>query len=72
MNGPPGRRGCCRPSSSVVRAPVTGIVLVVEMTGATSLPPPLMTACFAATLAADRLGSTPIYDSLRLRTVWHR
>lgn len=57
--------------ASVVRAPVTGIVLVVEMTGATSLLLPLMTACFAATLTADRLGSTPIYDSLRLRTVWH-
>lgn len=56
--------------ASVVRAPVTGIVLVVEMTGATSLLIPLMTACFAATLTADRMGSTPIYDSLRLRTVW--
>ncbi|MFJ9078432.1 ClC family H(+)/Cl(-) exchange transporter [Streptomyces sp. NPDC102278] len=54
--------------SSVVRAPVTGIVLVVEMTGATSLLIPLTAACFAATLTADRMGSTPIYDSLRLRT----
>ncbi|MEV6575877.1 ClC family H(+)/Cl(-) exchange transporter [Streptomyces sp. NPDC051577] len=56
--------------SSVVRAPVTGIVLVVEMTGATSLLIPLTAACFAATLTADRMGSTPIYDSLRLRTAW--
>lgn len=54
--------------SAVVRAPVTGIVLTVEMTGSTSLIVPLLTVCFAATLTADRMGSTPpIYDSLRLR-----
>ncbi|MER5779142.1 chloride channel protein [Streptomyces sp. NPDC002039] len=56
--------------ASVVRAPVTGIVLVVEMTGATSPLIPLMTACFAATPTPDRMGSTPIHDSLRPRTVW--
>lgn len=53
--------------SAVVRAPVTGIVLTVEITGSTALLVPLFTACFAATLTADRMGSTPIYDSLRLR-----
>ncbi|MER5871427.1 ClC family H(+)/Cl(-) exchange transporter [Streptomyces sp. NPDC002044] len=53
--------------TAAVRAPVTGIVLVVEMTGATSLLVPLLTACFAATLTADRMGSAPVYDSLRLR-----
>ncbi|MFD3808753.1 hypothetical protein ACFWSF_32785 [Streptomyces sp. NPDC058611] len=46
---------------------MTGIALVVEMTGATSLLVPLLTACFAATLTADRMGSVPVYDSLRLR-----
>ncbi|MEU9145512.1 ClC family H(+)/Cl(-) exchange transporter [Streptomyces sp. NPDC048349] len=53
--------------SAVVRAPLTGIVLTVEITGSTALLVPLLTACFAATLTADRIGSTPIYDSLRLR-----
>ncbi|MGW0750826.1 ClC family H(+)/Cl(-) exchange transporter [Streptomyces sp. NPDC002587] len=53
--------------AAVVRAPVTGITLVVEMTGTTSLLVPLLAACFAATLTADRMGSMPIYDSLRLR-----
>ncbi|MGR4880175.1 ClC family H(+)/Cl(-) exchange transporter [Streptomyces sp. LARHCF249] len=53
--------------SAVVRAPVTGIVLTVEITGSTALLVPLLTACFAATLTADRMGSTPVYDSLRLR-----
>ncbi|MEU9305314.1 ClC family H(+)/Cl(-) exchange transporter [Streptomyces sp. NPDC048269] len=53
--------------SAAVRAPVTGVTLVVEMTGSTSLVVPLFAACFAATLTADRMGSMPIYDSLRLR-----
>ncbi|MDA5283037.1 ClC family H(+)/Cl(-) exchange transporter [Streptomyces sp. Isolate_45] len=53
--------------AAVVRAPLTGVVLVVEMTGATALVVPLLAACFAATLTADRLGSVPIYDTLRLR-----
>ncbi|MFD3548667.1 ClC family H(+)/Cl(-) exchange transporter [Streptomyces sp. NPDC058655] len=53
--------------AAVVRAPVTGIALVVEMTGAVSLLVPLLTACFAATLTAGRLGSEPVYDSLRRR-----
>ncbi|MFJ4776719.1 ClC family H(+)/Cl(-) exchange transporter [Streptomyces sp. NPDC088762] len=53
--------------AGVVRAPVTGVVLVVEMTGATPLLVPLLVACFAATLTADRLESEPVYDSLRRR-----
>ncbi|MEU8779119.1 ClC family H(+)/Cl(-) exchange transporter [Streptomyces sp. NPDC048606] len=53
--------------AAVVRAPVTGVVLVVEMTGTTTLLVPLLTACFAATLTADRLESEPVYDSLRRR-----
>ncbi|MFJ6050620.1 ClC family H(+)/Cl(-) exchange transporter [Streptomyces sp. NPDC092307] len=53
--------------TGVVRAPLTGAVLVVEMTGAGALLLPLLTACFAATVTADRLGSEPIYDTLRRR-----
>ncbi|MFE7805623.1 chloride channel protein [Streptomyces sp. NPDC057430] len=57
--------------AGVVRAPITGVVLVVEMTGATTLLVPMLVACFAATLTADRLGSEPIYDSLRRRMPAH-
>lgn len=53
--------------TGVVRAPVTGIVLAAEMTGAVSLWLPLLVACFAATVTADHLESEPIYDSLRRR-----
>ncbi|MGW6614237.1 chloride channel protein [Streptomyces erythrochromogenes] len=53
--------------TGVVRAPLTGIVLVTEMTGAGVLLLPLLTACFAAAVTADRLGSAPIYDTLRRR-----
>ncbi|WP_051782618.1 MULTISPECIES: ClC family H(+)/Cl(-) exchange transporter [unclassified Streptomyces] len=53
--------------TGVVRAPLTGAVLVVEMTGAGALLLPLLTACFAATVTADRLGGEPIYDTLRRR-----
>ncbi|MCX4784473.1 ClC family H(+)/Cl(-) exchange transporter [Streptomyces sp. NBC_01264] len=53
--------------TGVVRAPLTGIVLLVEMTGSATLLIPLMTACFAASLTADRLGSEPVYESLRRR-----
>ncbi|MFB6551466.1 chloride channel protein [Streptomyces sp. NPDC056405] len=57
--------------AGVVRAPVTGVVLVVEMTGTLPLLIPLLIACFAATLTADRLGSEPIYDTLRRRMLAH-
>ncbi|MFE2155247.1 chloride channel protein [Streptomyces lavendulae] len=51
--------------TGVVRAPVTGIVLVAEMTGALSLWLPLLLARFAATVTADHLEGEPIYDSPR-------
>lgn len=53
--------------TGVVRAPLTAVVLVTEMTGAGALLLPLLTACFAATVTADRLGSEPLYDTLRRR-----
>jgi CIC family chloride channel protein len=51
----------------VVRAPVTGIALIVEMTGATELFIPLLTACAAAVAVPTALGDRAIYDALRLR-----
>ena len=51
----------------VVRAPLTGIVLVIEMTAAFATLLPMLVACFTATLAAAMLNSPPIYDSLGRR-----
>ncbi len=53
--------------TAVVRAPVTGIVLVTEMTGTFTLLLPMLGACFAAMLVPTLLGEPPIYDSLRRR-----
>ncbi|MFB7055348.1 ClC family H(+)/Cl(-) exchange transporter [Streptomyces vinaceus] len=53
--------------TGVVRAPLTGIVLAMEMTGADTLLVPLLLTCFSATMTADWVESEPIYDSLRRR-----
>jgi CIC family chloride channel protein len=50
--------------TGVVQAPVTGIVLVVEMTGSFTTFLPMLAACFVAMLVPNLLGSPPIYDSL--------
>jgi CIC family chloride channel protein len=55
--------------TAIVRAPLTGIVLVIEMTAAFVLLLPLLAACFAAMLVATLLRDDPIYDSLRKRTM---
>ena len=53
--------------TGVVQAPVTGIVLVTEMTAAFTTLLPMLAACFAAMVAANLLHTAPIYDSLRER-----
>lgn len=53
--------------AGVVRAPLTGIVLVIEMTGASTLLLPLLTSSFAALFVVERLGIDPIYASLGRR-----
>lgn len=50
--------------TAIVRAPLTGIVLIVEMTGSYSLMLPLLVACFSAYGLADLLGDRPIYEAL--------
>jgi len=55
--------------TGVVRAPLTGIVLVVEMTANVTMLLPMLGACFMAMLAPTLLGDPPIYDSLRPRTL---
>jgi CIC family chloride channel protein len=52
---------------ATVRAPVTGMVIVIEMTATTGVIVPMMAATAAAVLAAYLVGSPPIYDSLRER-----
>ena len=53
--------------AGVVRAPITGIVLVVEMTASVSMLLPMLGACFAAMLVPTLLRNPPIYESLGIR-----
>jgi chloride channel protein, CIC family len=53
--------------AGVVRAPLTGIVLVIEMTGSSALLLPLLLGCFGATLVPSALRNAPVYEALRLR-----
>ena len=53
--------------TGVVQAPVTGIVLVIEMTAGFTMLLPMIAACFAAMLIPNLLRGAPIYDSLRER-----
>jgi CIC family chloride channel protein len=53
--------------TAVVRAPITGIVLAVEMTGSASLLLPMLSASFTAMLIPALFRVPPIYDSLRER-----
>jgi CIC family chloride channel protein len=55
--------------TGVVRAPLTGIVLALEMTSAFTTLLPMLVACLAAILAAELLNNPPIYDSLRRRLI---
>ncbi|MBJ7337069.1 ClC family H(+)/Cl(-) exchange transporter [Mycolicibacterium sp.] len=52
---------------ATVRAPVTAIVLVIEMTATTSVAVPMLGATAAAVLVAELVRAPPIYDSLRER-----
>ena len=58
--------------AATVRAPFTGIVLVIELTANTTLIAPLFAASVAAVIAADLLRSEPIYDSLWERVLLRR
>ncbi len=50
--------------SSTIRAPLVGVVLVVELTGAFELILPLMVTCVTAHVIAQVLGGRPIYEVL--------
>jgi CIC family chloride channel protein len=51
--------------TAVVRSPLTGMLLVTEMTGNVTLLLPMLGACFLAMLVPTLLSNPPIYDSLR-------
>jgi chloride channel protein, CIC family len=54
--------------TGVVRSPVTGIALIIEMTASFTMILPMLAACFAAMLVPTMLRNPPIYDSLRERS----
>ena len=53
--------------TAVVRAPLTGMMLTIEMTGRADLALAMLFACLSAAVVATAVGSEPIYDSLRCR-----
>ena len=52
--------------SGTVRAPLTGTALVAEMSGAFQCLPEMAIVAFP-TVVASRVGSAPVYDSLKRR-----
>jgi CIC family chloride channel protein len=55
--------------TGIVRAPLTGIVLITEMTAAFTLLLPMLAAGFTAMLIPTLLRDTPIYEALREGTL---
>jgi len=54
--------------TATVRAPLTGIVLMVELTGQYGFMLPLLAACLTAYGIAEALRDVPIYEALRHRS----
>jgi chloride channel protein, CIC family len=50
--------------TAIVRAPLTGIMLIVEMTGNYSQMLPLLVSCFCAYATTEFLKDLPIYEAL--------
>lgn len=57
--------------TAIVRAPLTGIVLIVEMTGSYNQMLPLLVACLCAYMVAEALRELPVYEALLERDL-HR
>jgi CIC family chloride channel protein len=53
--------------TAIVRAPLTGIVLMIELTGKYDFMLPLLVSSFVAYGIAEAMGDTPIYEALRER-----
>jgi chloride channel protein, CIC family len=52
--------------AAVVRAPITGITLVIELTGSSELLLPMLVAAFTSMTVTTVLKQPPIYNSLRV------
>ena len=59
--------GMCALFTAIVRAPLTGIALTIEMTARPDLVLAMLTASLGAVFVATWMGSEPIYESLRER-----
>jgi len=55
--------------AACVRSPITGVVLVIEMTQNYSLILPLMITCIASTTVVQLAGNKPVYTQLLQRTL---
>jgi CIC family chloride channel protein len=53
--------------AATVRAPITGMVLALELTGVSTLFVPMLAACGVAAAVPALIGNAPIYDVLRER-----
>ena len=53
--------------AAVVRAPLTGILLILEMTGSLSHLLSVSAVVFVASVTAELLGARPVYESLLTR-----
>lgn len=53
--------------TAIVRAPLTAIVLMIELTGQYDFMVPLLASCLVAYGVAEGLRDRPIYEALRLR-----
>jgi CIC family chloride channel protein len=50
--------------AAIVRAPLTGVILIVEMTGDYQQMLPLLISCFCAYAVAELMKDLPIYEAL--------
>jgi len=55
--------------TAVVRAPLTSIVLMIELTGNYDFMLPLLSCSLVAYAVTEGLGCEPVYDSLRVRAL---
>jgi CIC family chloride channel protein len=57
--------------AAVVRAPLTGLMLIIEMTGSYAQMLPLLVSCFFAYIIAEWLKELPVYEALLERDLSH-
>lgn len=57
--------------TAIVRAPLTGIMLILEMTGNYSQMLPLLVSCFCAYAVTEFMKDLPIYETLLERDLKH-